>query len=128
MTLFFNINKLESQSNGNDLLFLNILEDYYNVKTFKRLQKLKYKPIDGKSWLLNPSPLFNRKIADISFIVQYIKLAGRRDYTLYKLYNTLTLDISFYPNIILENIKGNPLLALINNNIHFKFEEINKWH
>ena len=128
MTLFFNITKLESQSNGNDLLFLNILEDHYNVQSFKRLQKIKYRPINGKSWLLNPSPLFNRKIADISFIVQYIKLAGRRDYILYKLYNTLTLDISFYPNLILDNIKGNPLLTLINSNIHFKFEENNKWH
>jgi len=125
MTLFFDIIKLEAESKGNDLLFMNILEDYYNVKTFNRLQKVKYKSISGRSWLLNPVPLFDRKTADISYIVQYIKLAGRRNYQLYKTYGILTLDSSFYPNLLLENIKRNPLLNISNNqHIHFKFEEI----
>ena len=124
MTLFFDIIKLEVESKGSDSLFMTILEDYYNVKTYNKLQKIKYKAINGKSWLLNPVPLFDRKLADISYIVQYIKLAGRRNYQIYKAYNIITLDISFYPNLILDTIKNNPLLTLSNNNIHFKFEDI----
>jgi len=124
MTLFFDIIKLESESKGNDTLFLNILEDYYYVKTFNRLQKLKYKNINGKSWLLNPLPLFNRKIADIIHIVQYIKLAGRRNYHLYKTFNLISLDISFYPDINLKTVVYNPLLRISNNYINFKFEDI----
>jgi hypothetical protein len=124
MTLFFDVLKLETESKNNDNLFLNILEDYYNVITYNRLQKIKYKSISGRSWLLNPVPLFNRKIADISYIVQYIKLAGRRNYQIFKSYSIPSLDISFYPNLIISSIKNNPLLTLSNNSIHFKFEDI----
>ena len=124
MTLFFDIIKLETESKGNDSLFMTILQDHYNVKICHKLQRIKYKPINGRSWLLNPLPLFDKKIADITYIVKYIKLAGRRNYQIFKAYNILTLDISFYPNLILENIKNNPLLTLSNNNIHFKFEDL----
>lgn len=122
MTLFFDIIKLEAEAKGNDKLFLDILEDYYNVKTYNKLQKLKYGSIKGKSWILNPAPLFDKKIADISYIVQYIKLAGRRNYQLFKLYNITYLDTSFYPNLLIDNIKNNPLLIISNKTIYFKFE------
>lgn len=123
MTLFFDIIKLETESKGSDKLFIDILEDYYRVQVLNKIQTIKYRSIKGKSWLLNPIPLFDKTIADLSYIVQYIKLAGRRNYHLYKMHNILTLDITFYPNLNIELIKNNPLLNIINNNIHFKFED-----
>lgn len=124
MTLFFDINKLEKEADGNDLKFMQILEDHYIVRTKHTLPKLKYKPINGKSWLLNPQPLFNKHIADIAYIVQYVKLAGRRDYLLYKLYNQISLDRSYYPTLNIDNISRNPLLFITQTHVHFKYETI----
>ena len=123
MTLFFDIHKLEAQAQGSDLKFINIFKDYYDRKTFSKLQVLKYSPIEGNSWILNPAPLIGN-ISDLAYVVQYIKLAGRRDYSLYKLYNQISLDCSFYTDLNFNTIKRNPLLQLINNHIHFKFEKI----
>lgn len=124
VTLFFDIIKLETEAQGNDLRFMQILEDYYYRIKHQKLQKIKYKSIAGNGWLLHPTPLFNRKLADIAYIVQYIKLAGRRDYLLFKFYNQITLDCSFYPNLDIERIKRNPLLTVSNNHIHFKYETL----
>jgi hypothetical protein len=123
MTLFFDIHKLEQECKGSDILFISILEDFYCNQKYNKLQKLKYKSIKGRSWLLNPLPLFDKTIADVSYRVQYIKLAGRRNYSLYIQHNIIFLDISFYPNLNILLIKDNPLLNIINNNIHFKFED-----
>lgn len=123
MILFFDIKKLEEQALGSDVELLKILKDFYNKKVNKQSTLSRYKSINGKSYLLNTQALFNLSI-DISYIAQYIRLAARRDYTLYKLFNTISLDLSFYPEIDINIVKSNPLLKITNKQINFKFEEI----
>lgn len=123
MTLFFDINKLDKEASGSILKFIAILEDHHNKSTKKGSYLRKYKPIYGSDFLLHPEPLFKITL-DKAYIVQYVRLAARRDYTLYKLLNIITLDLSYFPEINLDLIKNNPLLKIINNKIQFKFEEI----
>lgn len=125
MILFFDIQKLEKQTIGNDLKFLQILEDHYNAKALKRptLSKLKYTPIHGNSYLLNAKPLFRQPV-DIAYVVQYIKLAARRDFLLFSQFNVISLDLSFFPEFDPKLLSRNPLLNIKNNQIQFKFEEI----
>ncbi len=117
MTVFFDLNKLEKLSNGNDLKFISIFYTY----VFKRALA---KNISGTSFLINPEQLLkNAKKLDTGFVIQYIKLAAHRDYALYKYYNTLSLDLSFFPDINLNVIKYNPLLKISDNKIYFLYEE-----
>lgn len=133
MALFFDIEKLESES-GNDLKkFMALLKYHYTGQL--PTKKEKYKPIrlPGHSFLLNPGPLFKIVDVDIAFIVQYIKLAGRRDYTLYKMHNYAKLDLSYFPDVIQSVYKQNPLLRQDKNELRFKYEEIylkdkQQWH
>lgn len=125
MTLFFSLEKLEKQANGSDPKFMQILWDHYQRKLLQRptLNKVRYKPINGTSYLLNPQPLFNQP-TDIAYIVQYIRLAAKRDYTLLTLFKEIRLDLSFFPEIDTKVLSRNPLLIVKNNHIQFKFEEI----
>jgi len=125
MTLFFSLEKLEKQANGSDPKFMQILWDHYQSKLLKRptLSKIKYKSINGSSYLLNPQPLFNQNV-DIAYVVQYVKLAARRDYTLFTVFNQIVLDLSFFPDLDAQAISRNPLLIVKNKHIQFKFEEI----
>lgn len=125
MTLFFSLEKLEKQSIGSDPKFMQILWDHYQQKLLRRptLNKVRYKPINGSSYLLNPQPLFNQQ-TDIAYVVQYVKLAARRDYTLFTMFKQITLDLSFFPDLDVSIISRNPLLIVKNKQIQFKFEEI----
>jgi len=121
MTLFFNLDKLEKASNNNPVKFVQLLKDFHN----KKLPKNKYTKqvsLTGISFLLHPDKLLTTNI-DIMYIVQYIKLAARRDYALYKQYGSKTLILSYYPDINLVNIKTNPLLKITETEIHFLYEE-----
>ena len=128
MTLFFNIENLEKEALCDSKKFLILLERFYYKKlpTY-RISKPKL-PLAGTSYLLNPEPLFKiKKLIDINYIIQYIKLAGRRDYNMYKYYKYKALSLSYFPDIILENIKHNPLLKITSTDIYFLYEEkINK--
>ena len=128
MTLFFNINVLEKETDG-DLDYLIVaLEKWYKKETIPKNARQKYKPLKksllGSSFLLNPSEFFKDKNTDVIFRAQYLKLAARRDYTLYKLYGLRTLDLSFFPNINLKLIEANPLISIKYNHLHFKYEDI----
>lgn len=123
MTLFFSLKKLENQAAANDSIFLQILKDHYTTSVLNKSVFSKYKKINGTSYLLNPQPLFTQTI-DIAYIVQYIKLASLRDYTVFKLFNIITLDTSFFPEIDTNAIQKNPLIKITNKQIKFKFEEI----
>jgi hypothetical protein len=126
MTLFFDIQKLEKQANGNDLKFIEILQNHYEITVLKKTSFKKFKSIKGSSYLLNPQAIFNSltRSIDIAYIVQYVRLAARRSYPSYTLYNITWLDITFFPEIDLNSIKNNPLLKITTNYIYFKFEEI----
>jgi len=128
MTLFFNIEVLEKETDGDSEYLIFALERWYKKHTIPINARQKYKPLkkslSGSSFLLNPDKFFKDRNTDVMFRVQYLKLAARRDYTLYKLYGLKSLDLSFFPNINLQLIEANPLLSIIKNNIHFKYEDI----
>lgn len=77
----------------------------------------------GTSFILNPDPLFKIKDVDINYIVQYIKLAARRDYWLYKQAGVKSLQLSYFPDVRMEVIKTNPLLKITKTEIFFYYEE-----
>lgn len=125
MTLFFDIQKLEKQAKGSDLKFLEILENHYQISSLKKASFKKFKSINGTSYLLNPQALFTlSRSIDISYVVQYVRLAAKRLYNDYTMFNDIGLNITFYPDIDLNLLKYNPLLKITNKYIYFKFEEI----
>lgn len=80
-----------------------------------------YRNLAGHSFLLDAASLFS-DTSDIAYKAQYIRLAGRRDYSLYKLYRVTYLDLSYFKDIDLDAIKHNPLLTITQNKIYFKYE------
>lgn len=122
MPLFFNLKELEKNDIGG-FKFLEIFKDYYYKSTKKDSYIRKYKyNLNGTSYLLNTAPLFSIP-TDVSYIIQYIKLASLRDYTAYKLFRVSYLDLSYFPDVDIEAIKHNPLIKISKNKIYFKFEE-----
>lgn len=121
--LFFDLDLLEKLDSITTVPALKLLYSG-SIPKYKRsrLNFVKLRP--GNSFLLNPEPLLNDTSTDPSYIVQYIRLAGRRNYGMYKLYKIKYLDLSYYPEILLDKIKHNPLLTIANNKIYFKYEEI----
>lgn len=127
MTLFFNLQTLETKTKCNPQTLVETLKLHYLGKTLPRNSKDKVKPIRnlvGTSFLLNAASLFADTTTDIVYKAQYIRLAGRRDYVLYKLYGYRYLDLSYFLDIDLNAIKYNPLLTINNRQIYFKYEEI----
>lgn len=122
--LFFDLNKLEEQS-CNDANKLIALLWYHHTKRLPNSFS-KYKPskvsLKGDSFLINPQPLFDDKTTDVLYLLQYIKLAARRDYTLYKQYGYKELNRSYYPDLAYDNLKHNPLLKITDKTVSFKFE------
>lgn len=124
--LFFDINKLEELSCNDPKLLLSILLKHWdkNASVSRKINALFERiSLTGNSYLLNPKDLFNDQRTDDLFKTQYIKLAGRRDYGLYKLYKYAGLQTSFYPDLIYDSIKHNPLLVIKQNEILFTHEE-----
>lgn len=127
MALFFNLDILEREAAGDPDKFLTLL-NYHHSGSIPSSSRSKYKPskysLKGNSFLLNPTPVLTNEFYDSAYRTQYIRLAGRRDYLLYKIYGVITLDRSFFPDLDLEKIKNNPLLIIETNLIKFKYEEI----
>lgn len=127
MALLFNLQYLESICNGT-ISFIDALR-YYHAKIMVVppqgvSKKFRRASMNGNSFILNPTNLFNDRSTDPSYIVQYIKLAARRDYAMYKLYNITYLDLTLYPDIDRSKISHNPLLKIAGNKLYFKYEEI----
>lgn len=120
MTLFFNMQNLVRETKGDPLKTLNLLEAYMNQKILKYGVRTK---LQGKSFLLAPNKLFADRHTDILYRYQYLILAAKRDFSLYKLYGVKSLPLSHYPDIKLSSIRTNPLLVVTNSDIHFKYEE-----
>ena len=126
MAIFFNLETLEAQSCNNTTQFLSMLEFHYTKRLpANRFVKLKPSkvPLVGYSFLLNPLDFFKDNTTDPLFRVQYIRLAARRDYNLYKQYNYKALQTSYFPDIKYDSIKYNPLLNITPTEISFKYEE-----
>ena len=124
MALFFNLRKLEELACDDAHLFMLYLWYHYTKTPPKTHKHLKFTKPDlrGNSFILNPAPLFQRDSVDILFKIQYIKLAGRRDYLLYKQYKYKGLQTSYFPDLAYDAIKSNPLLEIKPTEILFKYE------
>jgi hypothetical protein len=127
MALFFDLDVLERISAGDFNKYLAMLE-FHHTKKLPKTIRSKYKPspvsLAGRSFLLNPTPLFRDKSVDIAHKIQYIRLAARRDYLHYKLYNLRTLDTTFFPDLDFGRLRSNPLLIIDSRYINFKYESI----
>ena len=126
MALFFNLETLEAQSCNNTEQFLSMLEFHYSKRLpanhFTKLKPSKVS-LAGTSFLLNPLDFFKDKSTDPIFKIQYVKLAARRDYNLFKQYGYKSLQTSYFPDIKYDSIKYNPLLKITPTEISFKYEE-----
>lgn len=124
MAIFFNLETLEAEAGTDANKFLALLEYHYNKKLGTKYSKYKpsSKKLHGYSYLLNPLDFFKDNHTDILYRVQYIKLAARRDYHLYRLYNYSGLQLSYYPDIDIEVINHNPLLQVTKSEVLFKYE------
>lgn len=125
MTFFFNLENLERESCDNSVNFVRILDTIYHKKLPSKRKGVKPVKLDmrGKSFILNLKPLLEEaKRVDTAYIVQYVKLCARRDYTMYKLYGIKSLQLSYYPDINIEAIKTNPLIHITQSEIYFKHE------
>lgn len=127
MILFFDLHTLESETKNDANYLVQALYYFYKGIFIPPNLYAKYKPIQklrkGSSFLLKPDELFSDKSTDNVLKAQYIKLAGRRDFISYKTNNDRSLHLSFYPDINLQAIKTNPLITIIKNRVHFKFED-----
>lgn len=123
MALFFDLNNIKAEAKGNHNKFFELLKMLHQKGIPKRRPGMPKLKLTGNSYLINPRPLLESdKGVDILYKMQYVELAARRDYSLYKLYGIKTLPLSYYPDLNLQAIKHNPLLTIINNEIHFKYE------
>jgi hypothetical protein len=123
MALFFNLELLEAESQCDPKVMLLMLERHFGKKLIPKnnRDRLNYRNLAGHSFLLNAASLFT-DTADIAHKAQYVRLAGRRDYSLYRLYNVTYLDLSFFKDIDIGLIQNNPLLTITQNKIYFKYE------
>jgi hypothetical protein len=123
MALFFNLELLEAESDCDPKLMLSMLERHFSKKVIPKniYDRISYRNLAGHSFLLDVQSLFD-DTSDIAFKAQYIRLAGRRDYSLYKLYKVTYLDLSYFKDLDLNTIALNPLLQIKQNKIYFKYE------
>lgn len=124
MALFFNLKTLEEQSCNDSNKFITMLEYHWNKKLPRRYSK--YLPskvsLAGNSYILRPDLLFADTSTDILFRIQYVKLAARRDWSLYKQYKYKALQTSYFPDLLYDVIRSNPLLEITDSEIIFKYE------
>lgn len=122
--LFFDILALEANTQCDPQQMLDKLYLHYTKKLIPK-SHFSAKPIAnlvGNSFLVNPQDFFDDKTTDIIYRSQYIQLAGRRDYSLYKYYQQTHLDLSYFQDLDISKISHNPLLTIDKNKLHFKYE------
>ncbi len=120
--MFFDLNKLQAQSKGDSNVMLKMLENYhYNRIPRNNKDRVNFSKVSlfGDSFIINPERLFAAKV-DVNYKVQYIILAAKRDYLFYKHYNITYLDLSFFPDLHIDKIKGNPLFEIKETKLYFK--------
>lgn len=128
MTLFFNLKILEQDTQCDAEYIVEALHKFYLGVTIPKNVHEKYKPLRrlraGSSFLLKPEPFFKNVGIDSAYRAQYIRLAGLRNYGLYKTHGIKSVDLTLYPDVDLQKIKSNPLLIIANKQIKFIHEEI----
>lgn len=118
MILLFNLNNIKSTSRTNEEVLHKLWMMYHRPYMLDNLSKY-----IGNSFLLNFRGLYSVKnTVDIAYIMQYIEIASRRSYFMYKTYAEKSLDLSFFPDIDKTAIKYNKLITIEQNKIYLKFE------
>lgn len=120
MILLFNLNQLETQAENNSRKFLQLFGQVVTGPKSLLAPKTR-KILAGTNFILNPVPLLTSTV-DPNFVIQYIKLAGMRDYALYKLFGSKSLPLSYFPDVDLNKLKNNTLLHITATDINFKYE------
>jgi hypothetical protein len=122
--IFFNLTALETQACNKPNMFMAMLEYHYTKALPNKYSKFKPAKVSlaGNSYLINPEELFNDKSTDVLYKLQYVKLAARRDYMLYKQYKYKALQTSYFPDLLVDVIRSNPLLEITPTEVHFKYE------
>ena len=124
--LFFDLDILEEGTRCDPQYLVTALYKFWRGTRYPRNSTEKYKPLTklkpGSGFLLNPTEFFKDKAVESAYKAQYIRLAGRRNFALYKSYGIRSLDLSLYPDINIDAIVSNPLLTIANKQIHFKYE------
>lgn len=120
--LFFNFERLVKESNNNPILMINMLRDFSDKS--KLMKAGLRNKLYGHSFLINSASILNDKTTDVLYIYQYLYLASKRDYAVYKLYGIKSLPLSHFQDIKLDSIKHNPLLTITKTEIMFNYEEI----
>lgn len=87
----------------------------------KLMQVNKQKVLAGYSFIINPTGLMNSKVPT-EYVEQYITLAAKRSYSLYKMYGYKNLPLSMYPDLNQSAIKFNPLLKCTDTELVFLLE------
>lgn len=125
-TLFFNLHILEEDTLCDPIYLVTALHKFYKGQRLPKNIRETYKPLTrlraGNSFLLNPAEFFDDKGSDPLHKAQYIRLAGRRDYQLFKQYGIKSLDLTLYPDLDFAAIRSNPLLTIANKQLNFKYE------
>ena len=128
MTLFFNILILEQETLCDPDYMMQALKFHWQKRTLAKNKYSAFKPIQkslaGSSFLLNPTDFFKDKTTDIRYLAQYLRLCGRRDYSLYKSHCIKYLDLTYFSDLNLSALESNPLLEITNKQIKFKYEEL----
>jgi hypothetical protein len=127
MILRFNLLVLEKETECNPIAMVEALRYYYDKVLVPSRRHSKYykalkSPLAGYSYILDPNQLFSSK-CDVTYKAQYIRLAGRRNYSDFKLYGRTYLDLTYFSDINIDAVKHNPLLKIENNKIYFNLEE-----
>jgi len=124
MTLFFNLDNLDREAGDNFKRYVWLLHQHYYRKLPSKRDPFKREKLSlaGTSFILNPAELFKETSIDTAYLVQYIRLAGRRDYLMYKEYGIASLPLSYFPDLELRNITHNPLLKITEDDLFFKYE------
>ena len=120
MSLFFDFKAVAKESKDNPFKMVELLREFMYNKLLRSDLRLKFR---GSSFLLQPDKILTDKLTDIQYIYQYIFLAAKRDYTLYKLYGITYLPLADFSDINLNSIRTNPLLNITHTEIQFKYED-----
>jgi len=119
--MLFDIKKLTQQAKGNPEIMVKMLENYYHNKIPKNAKYRKFFSrvnLYGDNYIENPEALFKSK-ADPVYKVQYLVLAAKRDYLHITSYGLRDLDLSYYPDLNIDALKGNPLITVTEKTIKF---------
>lgn len=125
--VIFNYEELQKAANKSGLSNLEVLL-YCKGNKLPKNKRSKYlfidknKVLQGHSFLLNEVEL-TKQGRPQEYIDQYLFLAAKRSYSLYKMYKYKRLPLSLYPDLNIEAIKYNPLLKCTNNELVFLPEE-----